>query len=257
VERPWEVDQISPSEPTDLRLLAKAAGVSTEELRDLNPELRRLVTPPGEDYLLNLPGGSEDAFREALAQLPRVRRVGWQRRQIRQGETLSTIAQRYGTTVPTLMEMNHLKNPHQIRAGTRITVPVPALALAEPSKTKPDANGTDASLYVVQHGDTLWDIARAHQISTGDLKRWNDLQGSVIHPGHALRISPDHPEAHRVAQAHHRIRQGETLSTIAQRYGTTVPTLMEMNQLTTPHQIRAGTHITVPISDDSRDPATP
>jgi LysM repeat protein len=38
---------------------------------------------------------------------------------------LSTIAQRYGTTVPTLMEMNRLKSPHWIRAGARITVPVP------------------------------------------------------------------------------------------------------------------------------------
>jgi membrane-bound lytic murein transglycosylase D len=257
VERPWEVDQVTLSEPTDLRLLAKAAGVSTEELRDLNPELRRLVTPPGEDYLLNLPGGSEGTFRDALAQLPRVRRVGWQRRQVRRGETLSTIAQRYGTTVPTLMEMNHLKNPHQIRAGTRITVPVPALALAEPSKTKPGANRTDASLYVVQHGDTLWDIARAHEVSTGDLKRWNDLHGSLIHPGNALRISPDRPEVDGVARSHHRIRRGETLSTIAQRYGTTVPTLMEMNQLNTPHQIRAGTRITVPVPDESLERYAP
>ncbi|MFQ5959967.1 MAG: transglycosylase SLT domain-containing protein [Candidatus Methylomirabilales bacterium] len=125
VERPWEVDQVSVSEATDLRLLAKAAGVSTEELRHLNPELRRLVTPPQGRYLLNLPAGSEDTFRAALARLPRVRRVGWQRHRIRRGEALSTIARRYGTTVATLMEMNRLKSPHRIRAGTRITVPVP------------------------------------------------------------------------------------------------------------------------------------
>jgi len=54
-EGPWQVDQVTLPQATDLRLLARAAGVSTEELRHLNPELRRLVTPPQEGYLLNLP----------------------------------------------------------------------------------------------------------------------------------------------------------------------------------------------------------
>ncbi len=250
-EREWEVDQVSISEAMDLRLLAKAAGVSTEELRHLNPELRRRVTPPQGRYLLNLPAGSEDTFREALARLPRARRVGWQRHLIRRGEALSTIAQRYGTTVATLMEMNRLKNPHRIRAGTRITVPVPALTLAKPAKPTRPTDATDGSPYVVQRGDTLWDIARVHQISTRDLKRWNNLRGSRIYPGYALRTSPDQPEVRPATMEYHRIRRGETLSTIAHRYGTTVPTLMEMNGLKSPHRIRAGTRITVPVPDKS------
>ncbi|MFQ5933897.1 MAG: transglycosylase SLT domain-containing protein, partial [Dehalococcoidia bacterium] len=131
VEQPWQVDQVALPQPTDLRLLAKAAGVSTKELKELNPELRRLVTPPQEGYLLNLPPGSKATFLEALEQLPQVRRVVWRQHRIRRGEALSTIARRYRTTITVLMEMNHLKNPHRIRAGIRITVPVPAFTVAQ------------------------------------------------------------------------------------------------------------------------------
>ncbi len=249
-EQPWQVDQVILDEPADLRLLAKAAGVSTEELRDLNPELRRIVTPPQQGYVLNLPAGSKATFGEALAQLPRVRRVGWQQRRVRPGESLSIIAQQYGTTVATLMEMNRLTSPHHIRAGASITVPVPALALAETPKAADHANGAGDSHHVVQRGDTLWDIARAYQVSMRDLRRWNDLEDSRIYPGHALRISADVSNDGRTARGQHWIREGETLSTIAEQYGTTVPALMEMNRLESPHWIRAGTRIAVPVRDD-------
>lgn len=260
VEQPWQVDQVALPQPTDLRLLAKAAGVSTKELKELNPELRRLVTPPQEGYLLNLPPGNRANFLEALEQLPQVRRVVWRQHRIRRGEALSTIARRFRTTVTVLMEMNHLKNPHRIRAGTRITVPVPAFTVAQaPSTTRPGKNekifsSSNSSHYVVRRGDTLWDIARAHRVSTQDLKRWNNLNGSRIYPGHTLRIHPEAPQARHVTWRQHRVRRGETLSTIAQRHGTTVPVLMEMNQLKNPHRIRAGTRITVPVPTQAPGP---
>ncbi len=124
LEQPWEVDQVPLPQSMDLRLLAKAAGVSTKELKELNPELRRLATPPEKGYLLNLPTGTEATFLDALAELPQTRRFVWRQHRIRRGETLSTIARRYRTTVATLMQMNRLDDPHRIRAGTWITVPV-------------------------------------------------------------------------------------------------------------------------------------
>ena len=253
-EQPWTVDQVALPQPTDLRLLAQAAGVSTEELKELNPELRRLVTPPQENYRLNLPPESQHAFLEALEELPRVRQVVWRQHRVRRGEALSMIARRYRTTVQVLMEMNHLKNPHRIGAGTSITVPVPAFTVAQaPSNTGQTGQETYASYHVVRPGDTLWDIARAHQVSTQDLKRWNNLNSPRIHPGHALRLHADTLEASHVTWREHRVRRGETLSTIAQRYGTTVAVLMEMNRLGNPHRIRAGTRITVPVPSEASE----
>ena len=246
-EQPWAMDQIALPQPADLRLLAQAAGVTTEELRGLNPELRRLVTPPERGYVLNLPLDSEASFLAALEQLPQVQQVVWRQHRVRRGEALSTIARRYRTTVDVLMEMNHLKNPHRIGAGTSLTVPVPAFTVAQA------ASMTGQAEHVVRPGDTLWDIARAHQVSTRDLKRWNNLNSARIHPGHTLRLHPDTPEASQVTWREHRVRSGETLSTIAQRYGTTVALLMEMNRLQNPHRIRAGTRITVPVPSEASE----
>ena len=193
-EESWQLDQVALSQQTDLRLLAKAVGLSTEELRDRNPELNRLVTPPQEGYLLNLPPGSKAVFLDALDRFVQARGPSWRQHRVRPGESLSTIAQRYGTTVAVLMEMNHLENPHHIRAGTPLNVPVPALTLAETSTTKQTTNNRPAShysLYVVKPGDSLWEIARTHRVSSKDLERWNDLQGSLIHPGRTLLIYLD------------------------------------------------------------------
>jgi LysM repeat protein len=92
------------------------------------------------------------------------------------------------------MEMNGLQNPNQVRAGANLTVPVPALTLAQNSTTKQAANNRPAShysLYVVKPGDSLWEIARTHRVSSKDLERWNNLQGSLIHPGRTLLIYVD------------------------------------------------------------------
>jgi membrane-bound lytic murein transglycosylase D len=92
------------------------------------------------------------------------------------------------------MEMNGLQNPNQIRAGTDLTVPVPVLTLAESATTKQATNNRPAShynLYVVKPGDSLWEIAKTHGVNPKDLKRWNNLQGSLIHPGRTLLIYPD------------------------------------------------------------------
>lgn len=193
-EQPWQVDQVTLPQPADLRLLAKAVGISTEELREWNPELNRLVTPPHDGYLMNLPPGTKGAFIEALQQLPEIRHFGWREHRIRPGETLSTIAQRYRTTVGVLMEMNELNSPHRIRAGTRISVPIPALAVAQGPAAGPpaaEAAGSADRVYVVRPGDNLWEIGRAHQVSPQDLEQWNSLESSVIHPGRVLRVAPD------------------------------------------------------------------
>jgi LysM repeat protein len=44
---------------------------------------------------------------------------------------------------------------------------------------------------VVKPGDSLWRIAQVFDVSTDDLRRWNDLGGTLIHPGLRLRVHPD------------------------------------------------------------------
>ncbi|HEV8664050.1 MAG TPA: transglycosylase SLT domain-containing protein [Candidatus Methylomirabilis sp.] len=181
-------------EPLDLRIVAQAAGVALEDLRTLNPELNHLVTPPHRsDYRLRVPAGSAAEFAENFDEIKKTRRVTWQRHLIRRGETLSQIARRYDTSVPVLMDLNRLPSRHRLRAGRSLVVPLMHLALAEENGSTRPLPSAESSprTYVVRRGDSLWRIAQVYDVSTGELQKWNDLEGTVIHPGLRLRIHPE------------------------------------------------------------------
>ena len=99
---------------------------------------------------------------------------------VRPGESLSVIAQRYHVSVKDLQRWNGISDPGKLRAGKNIIVfhsPVQA----------PATGGTVQ--YVVQHGDSLWAIARKHKVKIDDIKSWNDLgSNTVIQPGQSIKI---------------------------------------------------------------------
>lgn len=193
VEEDPPTEPLALSEPLDLRIVAQASAVPLAELQTLNPELNHLVTPPHmPDYRLRVPAGAGILFGENFGEIKKTRRVTWQRHAIRQGETLSQIARRYDTSVRVLMDLNRLPNRHRLRTGHSLVVPLMHLTVAEDGQgdRRAGANGGPRT-YVVRRGDSLWGIAQAFDVSPDDLQRWNDLQGSVIHPGLRLRIHPD------------------------------------------------------------------
>lgn len=110
---------------TDLRAVARAAGVALEEIRVLNPQLIRGITPPDREYDVRVPLGSAGAFGEQFSRIPREDRVRGMPRThvVRQGETLSEIAERYGTSVDDLQKANRIKRPNAIVVGRKLTIP--------------------------------------------------------------------------------------------------------------------------------------
>ncbi len=119
---------------------------------------------------------------------------------VQRGDTLFSIARRYGTTVETLQRLNGLPNPHQIRAGQVLTVPdwsggqAPAAPQPQPDAlpSSPGIAGLGSCTYVVQRGDYLYKIARKFGISPLQLARANGLSGaSILAPGQVLRV-PSH-----------------------------------------------------------------
>lgn len=87
--------------------------------------------------------------------------------------------------------------------------------------------------HIVKRGESLWSIAEKYFGSGSryqDLMKQNNLsEDSVIHPGQKLIIGPDKPKEYKELDTHW-VAQGETLSSIASRYGTTVQDLSQVNQ---------------------------
>ena len=107
----------------DLQVAARLTGSSIDELQRLNPGLTRSITPPASPHTLLIPKSSEQRFREQLARLPADQRVQSVKYRIRQGDTLSAIAQSSQTTVARLRQINQLESS-RIIAGKLLIVPM-------------------------------------------------------------------------------------------------------------------------------------
>ena len=178
-----QYDEIRMDESIHLRSVAKETGISFDELRRLNPELRRSVTPPGQDgYFLKVPVGTSGLVEEAKSRLktwtpPSPPRRTWYR--VRRGDSLSVIAHRFGTSVRQLRNLNDLSGS-LIRVGQRLRV----------TGSSKDVTGTgDVKWYRVRRGDSLWSIAKRFQVSVQDLKILNNLRSSLIRVGRMLMIT--------------------------------------------------------------------
>ncbi|MCA9569993.1 MAG: LysM peptidoglycan-binding domain-containing protein, partial [Myxococcales bacterium] len=104
-------------------------------------------------------------------------RVATSTHTVQRGETLSGIASKYGTTTSNLQALNGIRNASSIQVGQKLKVTGRAAAPASSWTT-----------YTVQRGDNLGKIASAQGVSVTDLKSWNKLSGSTIHPGQKLKV---------------------------------------------------------------------
>jgi membrane-bound lytic murein transglycosylase D len=201
---PPNVDRVTIPDATDFNVIAEAAGVSVQDLVQLNPHLPRQVTPPGRAVEVILPVGTADGFKVAYEQIPPDKRVRFLEHTVRRGETLSEIAGRYGTSVSAIQQTNRLRSANRLSIGQRLRIPRGPIRVASrttqprasggPStRSSPAAEGTNGTLtYRVRSGDTIWEIAQRHGVAMNDLLEWNSLtRRSVIKPGDRLVIRPN------------------------------------------------------------------
>jgi membrane-bound lytic murein transglycosylase D len=172
---PYVFDEVVITESTDLRLIAECAGTTYETVKELNPELKRWVTPPDATrYLLRLPAGTGERFLASYRAVPPERKVRWERHLVKNGETLARIAKQYGTTPETISEVNGLRR-NRITPGKHLLVPVDTIGRSQDlsSLVPEDLGKRQQILYRVRRGDSLSRIARQHDVSVADIREWN------------------------------------------------------------------------------------
>ncbi len=240
-----ELDTVTVEGAYDLEVLAKCAGLTTEEFVSMNPHLRQGSTPNG-SVAVHVPPSKGQGFLVAAAAIPDTERIRFLAHRVKSGETLGQIAKRYGTTVSALQATNHIKNVNTLRVGTTLTIPKSAVgaarlaALEEKTPSKPVASkpvvakpaAVKPSAHVVASGETLGDIADRYGVAMADLVAWNEIaDADAIHPGQKLVVARAMPVPKAAAWASYTVRRGDTLSAIAQRQGCSVEELRNWNGL--------------------------
>jgi membrane-bound lytic murein transglycosylase D len=228
VDDPHRYHEVLFKKKVHLRGVAEETGITFEELRRLNPELRRSIIPQlKKGYYLKVPYGMEEQVAQVQDQIqpwnqPEPRGQDWYR--VRRGDSLSVIARRFRMKVSTLKRFNNLSG-NLIRVGMRLRV------------SEEMVPTTDTQGYRIQEGDSLSLIAKKFGMSVQQLKRLNNLSGNLIRVGAKLQV---HKQA-KISKdpKWYRVRNGDSLWSIAQRFRVTVTDLKDLNNLTA-SVIRAG-----------------
>ncbi len=128
---------------------------------------------------------------QAQATVAPAKRVAAKKYQVRPGDTLSSIAQRFDTTVPTLVALNGLKQQRSIKSGTVLSLPSdsPQTVAAESVPRRPAVAAPKR--YQVRLGDTLWSIAQRFRTTVPTLAALNGLKPrQQLRPGQVLTLPP-------------------------------------------------------------------
>lgn len=179
-----------------LESIAKKFGVSPDELREVNGISLKGKFKSAHQLLVPLQSESDEEIftAEDITDPPEEETAtasfSTKRHLVKRGETLGTVAKRYGVSTKDLLTLNHLKSS-KLKKGQILLVQIDEDA-PKRMATRTVKLRTAKSHYVVRRGDTLSSIARKFDVAASDLKRWNNLNGSHIVPGHKLKIlNPD------------------------------------------------------------------
>lgn len=175
---------------------------------------------------------------------------------VQAGETLTTIAARYGVNFLTLVEVNGIESPDTLAAGTELLIPgvgAPAAATGESTAATPASAGDDQAsaafvTHIVQPNETLSTIAADYGVDAAALAAANNLANpNMLRAGQRLVIpGVTERQAIEARGIRHIVKSGESLSQIAQTYGVTIEQIMAVNGLDDPNTIVVGQELLIP-----------
>ena len=178
----------------DVALAARLANVPIEEFRYLNPGHNRAVITPIANRQLLVPVDKVDVFNANLENNDQPL-VTWQIYQLKRGETLQSVAEKFDIGAERLREVNGLSTRRGIRPGTTLLVPRGDDADTNLDEAfdsaefkAPLEDHTRRVIYRVKRGDTLTSVARRYGVSVKQIKEWNGLRRDSVQAGQRLSV---------------------------------------------------------------------
>jgi membrane-bound lytic murein transglycosylase D len=240
-DAPAEPNSIRVQPGTDLAGLADAIGLSWSDFQAHNPSFRRSASPPSGSSPVYLSGSKIAAAKEFLSTAPKRTTKGIHRYRIRSGDTWWRLSRRFDVPLRELKQFNQMAS-NTLHPGQWVLIPRPE---APSGKSGIFVSG---ATYVVKSGDTLWGIARSMGTSVQALQQANPgLSVRKIAVGQKITL-PGKTSTRQIAsrRANYKVKSGDTLWGIAQRFHLSLSTLVQANGLNQSDPLKVGTQLYIP-----------
>lgn len=135
---------------------------------------------------------------------------------VEKGDSLWSIANKYGISVNDLVALNNLGTT-VLTIGQQILIPT--------KKEETKETDEDQNIYIVQRGDSLWSIAKKFNISVDKLKKLNNLSTNMLKIGQKLNI-PEQEDYEKYT-----VKSGDSLWKISNQYGIPINDIIKLNNL--------------------------
>lgn len=171
---------------------------------------------------------------------------------VRRHDTIQSLAKQAHVSVAELARLNHIKKPYRLKPGQSIKLPDLPGAASSRASAAPDEPPAGPTFVTVGKHDTLASIARAHGTSSEALIKLNHLKKPYkVRRGQKLKLPARPPEEH-TAQTSYQVQSGDSLYSIARRFGTDAKTLAEANGMDVGDQLKVGRRIQLPSGAEDK-----
>lgn len=217
-EQPVVCDSVKVPGGIDLRAVQQVTKADLETLQILNAELRTGITPPDakSGYEIRIMPDKKELLVSKISELSRIQVASFINHKVGRGENLGYIARRYKTSVNMLLKLNNIRNPRALRIGQTLKVPLPKASASRGGYRVPDRNLATKKI----------------------VKKSEKFKTSKINSKKVVANNKNTLKGHRV-------RKGDTLSGIAERYGVSMGAILKYNRL--PNKtVKVGQNIKIP-----------
>ena len=191
---PYKFDEVVVEESTDLRLIARCANCTYEEIKELNPEIKRWVTPP--QYSELYPADPDGQKRHLPGEL---RRRPCRNRRSSGNGTRSKRARRWPSSPESTIRplrrsaISTGSRKNRITPGKHVLIPLDINGKTQDLSylTRDRASKQQQILYRVRRGETLSRIARKHNVTVADIREWNKGIGKTVRAGQKIKLVVD------------------------------------------------------------------
>lgn len=263
---PLQYEIVTVPDATELNIIAQSARTSVDAVQNLNPALISGITPPGRNYAVYVPKGSSAIFKKNYAKIPASKRVASMNKKpllamsknasfgarsqaktvsyrVKNGDTLSHIAHKHGTSVKNLARWNQIKTTSRLRIGQRLTIYKKSyagsgslLALNKAS-TAPRLSGVAKIIAQNQTEPVSSNPSHSPEQGLPDMKSLSNPDSLVQadQPGEiktqAEKLEQPVTTAPNAKNGFYTVKGGDTLFTIAAKHSMRVSEVKTLNNL--------------------------